>query len=476
MAEIAAENKGNLVKNIRLAGSVLSIILGIWVALQAPPEGLNEKTMIALGITVWAVGWWITEIVPEFVTGLMMCILWSAFKCVPFKTAFATFSTSGWWIMVGAFALGAVAGKTGLLKRISLWVLKLFPASFAGQVWGLIGSGTVIGPLIPSMNAKATLSSPIAMGISDELGIERKSNAANGLFGACYVGFILMGHMFMSGSFSHYVLVGMLPEAYRGVTWLQWLLWSLPYGVCVFLGMGLFIVTCYKPKEKVSLPAGYSTAQLEKLGPMTRNEKLCMGVLIVTLLMWMTESLHKISAGEVSLMAMCTLMLLKVMDKNDFKTGIDWSSVVFVGSILNMASVIQSLKVDRWLGTELQPLLANVISEPALFIVTLVVVASLVKLVIVSLTSASAIFVLILPPIMIAHGMNPWIACMVTFAGSDIWYLSYMNSIYLCAHFGTQGKMARHGAMIKLSAAYTAICIVAFLISIPYWKMLGLIK
>jgi hypothetical protein len=117
-----------------------------------------------------------------------------------------------------------------------------------------------------------------------------------------------------------------------------------------------------------------------------------------------------------------------------------------------------------------------VISEPALFIVTLVVVASLVKLVIVSLTSASAIFVLILPPIMIAHGMNPWIACMVTFAGSDIWYLSYMNSIYLCAHFGTQGKMARHGAMIKLSAAYTAICIVAFLISIPYWKMLGLIK
>ena len=53
MAEIAAENKGNLVKNIRLAGSVLSIILGIWVALQAPPEGLNEKTMIALGITVW---------------------------------------------------------------------------------------------------------------------------------------------------------------------------------------------------------------------------------------------------------------------------------------------------------------------------------------------------------------------------------------------------------------------------------------
>lgn len=476
MAETDVASKGNWVKQVRLGGAILSIFLGIWVALQPPPEGLDAKTMVALGITVWAVGWWITEIVPEFVTGLMMCILWAAFKCVPFKTAFSTFSTSGWWIMVGAFALGAVAGKTGLLKRISLWVLKLFPASFSGQVWGLLGSGTVISPLIPSMNAKATLSSPIAMGISDELGIERKTSAANGLFGACYVGFIIMGHMFMSGSFSHYVLVGMLPDGYRDVTWMQWLLWSLPYGICVFALMGLFIIIAYKPKQKVSLPTGYSKAQLEKLGPMSRNEKLCMLVLIATLLMWMTESLHKISAGEVSVMAMCVLLLLKVMDKNDFRTGIDWSSVVFVGSILNMAAVIQSLKVDRWLGSELQPLLANVISEPALLIVTLVVAASCVKLIIVSLTSAAAIFVLILPPIMIANGINPWIACMVTFAGSDIWYFSYMNSIYLCAHFGTQGKFARHSAMVKLSAAYTAVCIVAFLISIPYWRMLGLIK
>lgn len=330
MADTAVNSKGNLAQKIRLGGAILSIFLGIWVAMMPPPPGLDSKTMVALGITVWAVGWWITEIVPEFVTGLMMCIFWAALKCVPFKTAFSTFSTSGWWIMVGAFALGSVAGKTGLLKRISLWVLKLFPASYTGQVWGLLGSGTIISPLIPSMNAKATLSTPIAMSISDELGIERKSRAANGLFGACYVGFIIMGHMFMSGSFSHYVLVGMLPEGYRDVTWLQWLLWSLPWGVCVFVGLGLFLVFAYRPDKKVMLPPGYSSEQLAKLGPMSRDEKICLLVLIGTLLMWMTEKLHRISAGEVAIMAMCLLLVLKVMDKNDFKTRIDWTSVVFV--------------------------------------------------------------------------------------------------------------------------------------------------
>lgn len=211
----------NAIQRVRQAFSFLFIPLGVWIAFITSPDGLSPQTMKALGITVWAVGWWITQIVPEYVTGLLMCVFWAATKCVPFQTAFATFSTSGWWIMVGAFALGAVAGKTGLLKRISLCVLHLFPASFAGQVWGLIASGTVISPLIPSINAKATLSTPIALSISDELDMERKKAGACGLFGACYVGFVLAGHMFMSGSFTHYVLVVCSPRntaASRGWT------------------------------------------------------------------------------------------------------------------------------------------------------------------------------------------------------------------------------------------------------------------
>lgn len=456
--------------------SALSVAAGAWVAFMTPPEGLDADAMRALGVTIWAVGWWITGIIPEYVTGVLMCVLWSAAKCVPFKTAFSSFSTSGWWIMVGAFALGSVAGRTGLLKRVSLWTLRLFPATFQGQVWGLLGAGTLIAPLIPSMNARGALSSPIAMGISDELGIERRSAGANGLFGACYVGFILMGHMFMSGSFSHYVLVGMLPEGYRTVTWLQWMLWCLPWGVVVFLGMGLCIVAAYRPRTPVSLPAGYGAAQLARLGPMSRAERITLWVLLGTLALWLTESLHGISSGEVALAAMCALLITKVMDRDDFKSGIDWPAVVFVGSILNMAAVIQALKVDLWLGAALKPLLVGVVGSPYLLVVAMIAAACVIKLLIVSLTSASAIFALILPPLMVGCGINPWIACMVTFAGSDVWFLKYMNSIYLCTHFGTQGKMASHGELVKLSFAYTAVCTVGFLVSVPYWRMIGLIK
>ena len=434
----------NAIQRVRQAFSFLFIPLGVWIAFITSPDGLSPQTMKALGITVWAVGWWITQIVPEYVTGLLMCVFWAATKCVPFQTAFATFSTSGWWIMVGAFALGAVAGKTGLLKRISLCVLHLFPASFAGQVWGLIASGTVISPLIPSINAKATLSTPIALSISDE----RKKAGACGLFGACYVGFVLAGHMFMSGSFTHYVLVGMLPPEYRGVTWLDWLLWSLPWGLVMLFGMGLYIIWAYKPSKSVRLTKDNVAEQIRNLGPLSREERITLWTLIITLLLWMTEAWHGISSGE----------------------------VVYVGSILNLAAVIQALHVDRWLGVALKPYLLSVVGSPASLIVAIILGMCVIRLLIVSISSAAAIFVLIFPPLLIPLGMNPWIVCMVAFAGGDIWYLKYMNAFYLCADLGTEGKMANHRSMIKLSAAYMVICTLGFIVSIPFWRMFGLLQ
>ena len=101
---LSAEN----VVRLKQIVAVLAVVLGIAIALMTPPNGLNRQAMIALGIVVWAVFWWITQIIPEYVTALMMCTLWAGTKCVGFKVAFDSFSSAGWWIMVGAFGLGSI--------------------------------------------------------------------------------------------------------------------------------------------------------------------------------------------------------------------------------------------------------------------------------------------------------------------------------------------------------------------------------
>ena len=158
----------------------------------------------------------------------------------------------------------------------------------------------------------------------------------------------------------------------------------------------------------------------------------------------MTEAWHGISSGEVAVTAMCVLLMSKVMDRKDFKNGIDWPSVVYVGSILNLAAVIQALHVDRWLGVALKPYLLSVVGSPASLIVAIILSMCVIRLLIVSMSSAAAIFVLILPPLLIPLGMNPWIVCMVAFAGGDIWYLKYLNAFYLCADLGTERGLYGH--------------------------------
>lgn len=456
-------------------GGILAIAIGVWIAVQPPLPGLTVAAMRASGIVIWAVLFWILEVIPEYITGLLMCALWAVIKAVPFDKAFANFSSSAWWIMVGAFGLGVAATKCGLLKRISLIILKLCPPTFTGQVVGLLGAGMIVSPLIPSANARGAIISPIARAISDSLQYERKSDGATGLFGAMFIGFCVAGSpAFLSGSFTNYATMGLFPTAYQNITWLSWLMYALPWTIVVVVGMGLAIYFMYKPKNTVELPRSFGGEQLAKMGPMGRDEKITLVVMLATLVMWMTEMVHKISSGEVAVLSLCALLALNVLNREDFRKGIDWAAVIYIGCILNLGSVVQVLKIDTWLGKVLEPFISSFFSNMYLFLIILAVTIYLARFVVISMTSTAVIFTMVFTPMLVSHGIHPWIGAFVSFASSIIWFLFFTNSYFLLAYYGAGGDMVEHRKLIKLSTAYAILSIIGFLVSVPYWKMMGL--
>ncbi len=462
-------------KTITSVGAVLSILLALYVAFHQPPVGLTVAAMQASGVLVWAVTFWILEVLPEYITGLVMCTLWAAIKVVPFSKAFASFSSSSWWIMVGAFGLGVAATKCGLLRRISLFVLKLFPPTFIGQTLGLLGAGTIVSPLIPSANARGAIAAPVAMAISDSLKYDRKSDGAGGLFGAMFMGFCVLGSpVFLSGSFTNYATLGLFPQGYQNVTWISWLIYALPWAVVAFIGAGAVIYFMYKPAQNAGLSKNVVFAELARLGPMGRDEKITAIVLIVTLLLWMTESLHKIDSGEVAVLSICVLLALNVLNRDDFRKGIDWAAIIYVGCILNIGAVFAALKINLWLGHALQPIVASFLSNSYLFVIALALAVLVCRLIIISMLATAVIFTIVLSPLVITHGMHPWIIAFVSFAASNIWFFFFQNSYYLLSFYAVGGEMVEHRQMIKLSIAYAVIAIIGFLVSVPYWRMLGL--
>lgn len=457
-------------------GAGLGILLGLIIALQAPPAGLTVPAMKALGILAWAVVYWIFEVIPDYVVALLMCSAWVVFKVVPFNVAFATFAGESWWLMVGALGMGVAVGKSGLLRRAALQVMRFFPATFRGQTLAMLSAGILLSPLIPSVTAKSAMVAPFGLAVSDAMGYERKSRGAAGIFAAMYTGFVSIGPMFISASFMGYMMRGLLPaDVQAQFTWSYWFIAALPWGLFLLVTSYLAILSFYQPKTEPIRSAAFAAEQLAELDPMNRDEKITLLVLISALLLWITEPLHGISSTLVALVGLSVLLGSGVYGRPDFRTGIPWDSVVFIGGIINLGSVIPYLKIDKWIGQMFGPQIGGLIANFYIFTIALALFIYLARFVLVSMNASIAIFVVLLVPFAVQAGINPWTMGMVVYCSVNVWNAFYQNSSFLVAFYATGGAMVDHSQMVKFSLAYMVISLAGLLLSIPLWKMLGLV-
>lgn len=118
--------------NKRIIGGVIGITIALVMSIIEPLAGLTSPAMVGLGIFFCAVVFWIFEVFADYVTALLMCTAWAGTGIVPFKTAFAQFSSDTWFLLIAAFGLGVAVARSGLLNRVSLKIMELFPVPYSG--------------------------------------------------------------------------------------------------------------------------------------------------------------------------------------------------------------------------------------------------------------------------------------------------------------------------------------------------------
>jgi DASS family divalent anion:Na+ symporter len=459
----------------KIIGSVLGIGCGLAVAYQSPPDSLSIQSMWGLGIITWAIINWIFDVLPEYVVAMLMCSGWVVFDVVPFKIAFEQFSNTNWWLLLSALGLGVAVSTSGLLQRMTLYVMRFFPATYKGQVLGLLITGVGIAPTIPSVTAKAAIMAPISLAMSDNMGYQHRSDGAAGLFSAMYAGFVSSCPIFVSASFMGYMVIGFLPPEYHAqFTWTYWLFCTIPWALIFLVGIYFALVLLYKPEDKETEP-GFFAKQLTSLGPMSKNEKITLIVLSVTLLFWMTELVHGISSTLVAMISLCVLLGFNIYGRQDFRQKIPWDSIIFIGGIINLGSVLPYLNIDKWMGEAIGPYIIPLMSNPYLFVILLTITICLVRFVFVSMIATLTIFATLLIPFAAQAGINPWIVGFIILVSINVWIVNYQNSSYLTAYYATGGYMVKHSQVVKMSLAYILISLLGFFVCIPYWKLIGLI-
>ena len=458
----------------KILGGFIGLAVLIAMALiPLDPAVWNPKALTGIGCLFCAIIWIAFGFMPDYVAAISMSVLFAATGSAKLGTAFAAFSGSTVWIMIGALSLGTAAGQSGFLKRCALLMMKVLPATFSGQCMAFIISGTIMSPLVPSTAAKSTIVAPMAQSTSRALGIEDHSKPAAGMFMAFYTGYILTAACYLSGSFVSYSLVGLF-EKTNPMTWTNWFVWSLPFLIVMLVLMSIIILWYYKPAEKISVTKEFIQSQLDEMGAWSWQEKLTGGTLVVCLILWIFERSINIQASLVACAGAMVILTADVLNRKDFRAKVPWDSILMIGCFVSVSSVFTGLGIDKTVSALFGEQMAFMMSNPYVLVICLCAVTFVLRFIFVSLTACATLTTVMLMPFCDMYGIHPWILAFVAYIATNIWFLIYQTAPMIMSLAAIDSQLVKHSETVPGSFQYMIVCVVGLLVSVPFWKLLGL--
>jgi divalent anion:Na+ symporter, DASS family len=198
-------------------------------------------------------------------------------------------------------------------------------------------------------------------------------------------------------------------------------------------------------------------------------------VLLLALVGWIMTPLHGVGEAWVALGALLLFVLGGVLDRNSLRAGVDLGFLLFLGVVSSLSGVASAAKADRWLMT----LVAPIFDAAAFHAVSLLLAVALVTMAVrfvLNKFAAMILLTLTLAPLGAQLGVHPGVVLLVILLTTGVWVLPYQLDVYQIAYFGTGEQGFTHAQGRQLMVAKLVVALVAIVISVPWWRLLGLIR
>ena len=442
----------------------------VWFA----PFELGAAPKHAIAISLFMILAWAFEALSPGLAGLVGCYLYWALGVVPVDVAFSGFADDTPWFLLAAILLGAVAIKSGLARRVAFAVMLRAGTSYPRLLLGLIVADALITFCVPSGVPRVIMMAAIALGVNQAFGLEKGSNISRGM---------LLVLTYAASVFDKTIIAGAATITARGamerfghvqVLYSQWLLAYLPVDLVLIVAAWRLALRFFPP-EKQALPGGkaYLKQELAKLGRWKPAEVKALAFVLLAVVLWLTDSLHHISASKIALGVALLAMLprIGVLGMDDLR-GVDYLLLFFVASVVSMGRVLnvtKSLDVfTQALFGWLTPLAPHTFFAP--FVLYWMGFAY-------HLVLASGISMLgtSMPGLMTyaaAHHLNALALGMVWTFSSGATIFAYQNAVLIVGYsYGcfTARDLLRMGLCLSILNSLLLLIVVPF-----YWPLIGI--
>ncbi len=456
--------------------TILGVIGGLIVMLliaYLPPESemMTRQGWQYLGCFAFMLIAMISKALPDWAAVLATMVLLVALKVGTVGNVTAQFASSTVWLCIGVFIMSIGVNNSGIMKRLALWILTKFPGTYSGQVTAMMLAGVITTPIIPSSTAKSSMMAPVINQTCEAVGIEKNSKQALGLWFANFMGTNQLGMAFVSGSVYVALMMGFIGESLSWGTWIRnAVVWYVVGIVLTYLFCRFF---CKPTEEQKAGSVEFIKEQYAALGKFSLKEK--QGVIIVglALVLWLTQKVHGIDAGMIAILADVAFVACGLITPPEIGAKGMWTITLFVGGVLSIAGLMQSLGVSTWIASILGPILAPVLSSPYIFIPCLVILTYVLRLVIVSQSCCMAVMVAIFGPLLPEYGISLFVLVFTSWVSGTCWNTAYQNPA-TAGLIAMADRAVDYNTAQKGSFAFCVINLIGMICSVPLWQMLGL--
>ena len=452
----------------------LAVLCGAAIALAPSIGGLQRPAQYVLAVTAFSVVLWAFQVMNNGVASiLMMGLLILGGVRVPL--VLSGFGGPQFWVLLCVLFYGFAMQQTGLARRLSLYLLSLFPATYGGILTAFFLIGLLLALGVPSMTVRTAIMVPIAWELTQSLGLGRRTRASALVVLTTVEMAIIPGCAFLYGSLYGPVVDSLFRAKALPITWLGYAeVMTLP---TILLCVLLIVVNplVLRPEKKLQMSSTFASEGLAALGPVSRAELITALIVVLSTAYWATDRLHHLPSFLVGMFALAVFALSGIVTDKDIGGGVSWTLLLFLGGIFSLANVIQEYKIPEWLAGYLVPIASRLTFSTMLVLLLMALLMYVVRFI--DPTGFIALAVLFLPVVDVTNtaGIPPLVLMAALLLAVVPFWASYQN-IWVAMGEGVTGNEAfAPPQRIALANAYAVLALVTIVVSVAYWKTIGVL-
>jgi len=455
------------------------------IVINLPIELFSEKGDSVIAVALWMLSWWITEAVSISVTALLPLLLFPLLKILPIAEVGGNYGSPIVFLFFGGFVMALALEKVNLHRRIALNIIRLTGTTPNKVVLGFMIATAALSMWI-SNTASTVVMLPIALSvigllINDADGFTKNDQnfALSVMLGIAFSA-NAGGVATVIGTPPNSVMIGLLENEYNiQISFLKWMVMGLPFSIVLLAITYLVLVKVLFPNRDLRFNASKEViaAELEKLGPTSKREKMVLVIFGVTVFLWVFRTLlntlfPKLGLSDTMISIFAAIALFAIpynLRKGDFilqwkdTSKLAWGILILFGGGLALA---KGMSVSG-----IVDLVAHGIAESDISIVLMASLLIVMMLFMTELMSNVALVAVLAPVVAgIALGLGiPVLHLLipVTLASSCAFMLPMAtppNAIVFASGYVKVPQMAKAGIILILIAVGLLILVFQFVV------------